>query len=281
MYALLPEPKEYQKGNGRTKAFNRIGIEVKNAAIRSQEALELLEMKLWNFPEINVCHAAQDEDGCLNLVLTKGLEGVECKNPELFLKQGYILDIRENGAEIIFEQKNGLVNGLSTLKQLFKNAGDRYYFEAAYIKDWPTIEQRSVSNTFGWYAGYGRLGFDMQLWGYDEWVEYLNICSDFKINQFNMCMYGYWPFEFDEYPETVLRNYRVKVWNKESRSWITVEYLHPNLADEFLTKLIVANRRNRVIYDLAIASVNYDHAIRFLMLKYYVYVGAGMGLRNH
>ena len=27
------------------------------------------------------------------------------------------------------------------------------------IKDWPTIEQRSISNTFGWYAGYGRLGF--------------------------------------------------------------------------------------------------------------------------
>jgi len=78
----------------------------------------------------------------------------------------------------------------------------------------------------------------MQLWGYDEWIEYLNICSDFKINQFNMCMYGYWPFEFDEFPETVLKSYPVKVWNRESRNWITVEYLHPNLAEEFLSRLI-------------------------------------------
>ena len=30
MFALLPEPKEYHKGGGRTKAFDRIGIEVKN-----------------------------------------------------------------------------------------------------------------------------------------------------------------------------------------------------------------------------------------------------------
>ncbi|CAB1060857.1 hypothetical protein D1BOALGB6SA_5624 [Olavius sp. associated proteobacterium Delta 1] len=238
MFAMLPEAKEYQKGSGKTKAFNRIGIEIKNAALNLEEIIELLEMKLWNYPEIGVCTSQKDEDGCLILVLKKGLGGFECENKDLFLKQGYILDVKENSTELIYEQKNGLVNGLSTLKQLFKNAGDSCYMEAAYIKDWPTIAQRSVSNTFGWYAGYGRLGFDMQLWGYDEWVEYLNICSDFKINQFNMCMYGYWPFEFDEYPETVLRNYRMKVWNKESQNWITVEYLHPNLADEFLSKLI-------------------------------------------
>ena len=28
-----------------------------------------------------------------------------------------------------------------------------------------------------------------------------------------MVMYGYWPFEFDEYPETVFRNVPVKIWN--------------------------------------------------------------------
>ncbi len=238
MFAMLPEAKEYQKRSGKTKAFNRLGVELKDAALSLEEVTELLHMKLWNYPEIGICSSPQDEDGCLILVLKKGLDRFECENKELFLKHGYILDIKENGTEIIFDQKMGLINGLSTLKQLFKNTGVGYCMDEAYIKDWPAIEQRSVSNTFGWYAGYGRLGFDMQLWGYDEWVEYLNICSDFKINQFNMCMYGYWPFEFDEYPETVLRNYRMKVWNKESRNWITVEYLHPNLSDEFLSKLI-------------------------------------------
>ena len=90
MYALLPEPKEYHKGGGRTKAFDRIGIEVKNAALRSEEAVELLEMKLWNYPEIEICTSTQDEDGCLILVLKKGLDRFECENKELFLKQGYI-----------------------------------------------------------------------------------------------------------------------------------------------------------------------------------------------
>ena len=238
MYSLLPEAKELQRGSGQTKTFNRIGIEVKNAALSLEDTLELLHMKFWNYPEIGINPSTQDEDGCLNLVINKDLNGADGENQELFLKQGYILDIKENGAEIKFDQISGLVNGLSTLTQLLQGDGEGWYLEHAYIKDWPTIERRSVSNTFGWYAGYGRLGFDMQLWGYDKWVEYLNICSDFKINQFNMCMYGYWPFEFDEYPETVLRNYRMQVWNKESRNWITVEYLHPNLADEFLSKLI-------------------------------------------
>ena len=238
MYAMLPESKEYKRGSGRTKDFNRINITVRNVGLSAVKTKELLEMKLWNYPEIGVSTSPRVEDDCLILVLKRGLEGIDSENGELFLNQGYSIDIAEKGVEILFEEKDGLVNALSTLKQLFKIDGERYYLEEAYIKDWPTIEQRSISNTFGWYAGYGRLGFDMQLWGYDEWIQYLNICSDFKINQFNMCMYGYWPFEFDEYPETVLKNYRMKVWNKESRNWITVEYLHPNLSEEFLSKLI-------------------------------------------
>jgi len=134
MVAMLPEAKEYKKGSGKTKEFNRIGIVVKNAAISIEEMIALLEMKLWNYPEIGVCASTPDEDGCLILVLKKGLDGFECENKELFLKQGYILDIRENSTEIIFEQQNGLVNGLSTLKQLFKNAGDRYYMDGEVVR---------------------------------------------------------------------------------------------------------------------------------------------------
>src|SRR5699024_5088396 len=65
-----------------------------------------------------------------------------------------------------------------------------------------------------------------------------NICSDFKINQFNMCMYGYWPFKFNEYPETELKNYKMKIWNDESENWIEIEYMNPNLSQEFLPDLI-------------------------------------------
>jgi len=106
MYAMLPEAKEYKKGSGKTKEFNRIGIEVKNEVLSLEEMIELLDMKLWNYPEIGVCTSTQDEDGCLSLALKKGLDGFECENKELLLKQGYILDIKKNGSEIIFEQKN-------------------------------------------------------------------------------------------------------------------------------------------------------------------------------
>ena len=49
-------------------------------------------------------------------------------------------------------------------------------------------------------------------------------------------MYGYWPFEFDEYPETVFRNVPVKIWNAENRRWLTVRYTHPNIEEPFLQK---------------------------------------------
>ena len=238
MNVMLPEAKEYRKGSGKTGQFNCIKLEPEPSGLSSDEIQELLEMKLWNYPEITIVESGQNNQDCLILKLKVGLDAFDSENRDLFSKQGYFLEVKSDGVELVYEKRPGLVNGLSTLKQLFKKSDEGYYLEESTVKDWPTIEQRSVSNTFGWYAGYGRLGFDMQLWGYDEWVEYLNICSDFKINQFNMCMYGYWPFEFDEFPETVLKNFSVKVWNKESRNWITVEYLHPNLAEEFLSRLI-------------------------------------------
>ena len=238
MNVMLPEAKEFWRGSGKTGQFNCIKLEPELSGLSSDEIQELLEMKLWNYPEISIVESGQNNQDCLRLKLKVGLDAFDSENRDLFSKQGYFLEVKSDGVELVYEKRSGLVNGLSTLKQLFKKSDEGYYLEESTVKDWPTIEQRSVSNTFGWYAGYGRLGFDMQLWGYDEWVEYLNICSDFKINQFNMCMYGYWPFEFDEFPETVLKSYPVKVWNRESRNWITVEYLHPNLAEEFLSRLI-------------------------------------------
>lgn len=238
MQRMLPEVKEYTKGNGRTNKFTCIKLDAETTLLSHDDLRELLEMKLWNYPEIQIVDFDHNEKKPLILKLKLGLGVFKTANRLLFKKQGYFLDVKSNEVQLFYEERPGLVNGLSTLKQLFKEADDAYYLDYVTIMDWPSIEQRSVSNTFGWYAGYGRLGFDMQLWGFEEWIEYLNICSDFKINQFNMCMYGYWPFEFKEFPETVLKSYPIKVWNKESRNWITVEYLHPNLSNEFLSRLI-------------------------------------------
>ena len=46
------------------------------------------------------------------------------------------------------------------------------------IRDYPSVDVRSISTTFAWYAGYGRIGFDSQLWGFEEWRDFLDVCSD-------------------------------------------------------------------------------------------------------
>jgi Glycosyl hydrolase family 20, domain 2 len=134
--------------------------------------------------------------------------------------------------------KPGLINALSTLKQLLSRRGDAFVLPHVRITDYPNTEIRSVSTTFAWYAGFSRAGFDSQLWDLREWKAFIDTCSDFKVNQVNMCMYGYWPFRFDEFPETTLRNYPMKVWNKENRVWIEIAYSHPNIVAEFLPELI-------------------------------------------
>ncbi len=237
MKKIIPIPKQQNLRSGRTKTFNALNIHTR-LINEIDEYKTSVQRKFWNYKNLPIYFDKISRESAYTVVLKGEACAPEAADRQLFVKQGYLLNVESNGCEICFNHRDGLVNALSTLKQLFEKDNDGYFMPCCEIADWPTIAQRSISNTFAWYAGYGRLGFDMQLWGYDEWVEYLNICSDLKINQFNMCMYGYWPFEFEEYPETVLKNMRMQVWNKESRNWITIEYIHPNLSEEFLSRLI-------------------------------------------
>ncbi len=249
MNYTLPKVKVYKKKDGTTPCFKNFDLDCSALDESHGDISELFRYKLWNYSEI-----ALSSENSVVIRLVCELPSRACTdNDELYKKQGYCIDVDREGVTIRFLCRDGLINAISTLKQLLTVKDDGYAVDFCEIVDWPSVEIRSVSNTFAWYAGYGRLGFDMQLWGFEEWKEYLNICSDFKINQFNMCMYGYWPFEFDEYPETVLRDYPVKVWNKESKNWARVKYSHPNLSEEFLSKLF-----------------DYGHKLGF---KFFAYVG--------
>ncbi|HWP67686.1 MAG TPA: glycoside hydrolase family 20 zincin-like fold domain-containing protein, partial [Rectinemataceae bacterium] len=174
----------------------------------------------------------------INVTAVRSLAGIDTDNDDLFLKQGYFLKIGGDGIVVRYQEKSGFIYAITTLKQLLERKDDGFTLPFCEITDWPTVEHRAVAPTFSWYAGYGRIGFDMQLWGYDEWLEYLNVCIDNKINQMNMVMYGYWPFELDEYPETVFRDVPIKIWNKENNKWLTVRYTHPNVEGNFLADFI-------------------------------------------
>ena len=241
MIRTLPEPKQLEDRGALTRPFTHLHLDVEAVGdVAADEVRELAALRFWNYPGI-----LSDTDGALPVTISADVPAdVEVDKPELFDEQGYVLEVDDDGARITAATRAGLVNGLTTLKQLISEqevldgAADGFRLPTCRIVDHPSIPVRAVAPTFSWYAGYGRIGFDMQLWGFEEWEQFLNQCVDQKVNQLNMVMYGYWPFEFPEYPETTFSNVPVKVWNQENGRFIDVAYSHPNVVDNYLPRFL-------------------------------------------
>jgi hypothetical protein len=231
MINVFPEPKKLIETGGRTKPFLALRFDSRDEGLN--EIFRLRIGSKWGVKVIS------DESGDgYEIRCETGLNGIQCGNRELLNSQGYSLSIGETRAAILYEARAGFINAVTTLKCLLAREECGCSLPLCTIEDWPSLEVRAVAPTFSWYAGYGRIGFDSQLWGFKEWVEFLDTCLDNKINQLNMVMYGYWPFEMEEFPETVLRNIPLKIWNAENRRWLTVHYTHPNLEEPYLQELI-------------------------------------------
>ncbi len=259
MINLLPEPKIIRDLQAFTQPFS--GLAVDGA---DEEFLHILSLRLRRCEPLRVYGAVENQSGGFKVQVRHGLTGIACDQPELLREQGYTLNIHGEGAVLHYETKQGFVNGVSSLKRLLVKTGDEYKLPACEIMDWPSIRVRAVAPTFSWYAGYGRIGFDCQLWGFDEWLTYIDICLDNKINQLNLLMYGYWPFELDEYPETVLRNVPIKIWNAENRRWLGMRYTHPNLEQPYLEELITYahNMGMKVFAYVGLNSYNGGYSIK-------------------
>lgn len=236
MIQLLPEPKEVKEYGSETVPFSGITLKDFDGMALNTDLVELAKERFWNYQDINI--STDDSENSLTVFLQNSLPVLQSDKQEVFHDQGYELDIRNDQVVISYETKIGYINAVTSLKQLLDEKNGSYILPTCHITDYPSLPVRAIAQTFAWYAGYGRIGFDSQLWGYKEWKEYLNICLDNKINQFNLVMYGYWPFEMESYPETVFRNVPVKIWNAENRRWLTVRYTHPNLEEPFLDKFI-------------------------------------------
>ena len=232
MIRILPEPKRVIEYEGFTQAFQGICLD------GGDELRELLQLRFWNYPEISIKKKEEADASCLTVHAVKSLEGIESEKPELLKEQGYDLEVGENGVTLKYETNAGFIQGATTIKLLLEKEEEGFRLPLCHITDYPSIPVRAIAQTFSWYAGYGRFGFDSQLWGYEDWVQYLNICLDNRINQFNLVMYGYWPFDLPGYPETVFRDVPIKIWNTENRRWLTVRYTHPNLEEPFMDRFI-------------------------------------------
>jgi hypothetical protein len=237
MLKLLPEPKRATEYDGTTRAFKGFFFCLRGPSESEKaECLEIARLRFRSRKALTI--AGEGGSGLVEVFVVKSLDGIGTANPELFRKQGYYLKIEGTVITLRYGEKAGYINAVTSLKQLLVRKGDSFILPLCEITDWPSVEHRAVSPTFSWYAGYGRFGFDMQLWGYDEWADFLNDCLDNKINQLNMVMYGYWPFEMSEYPESVFREVAIQIWNKENRRWLTVRYSHPNIENGFLADFL-------------------------------------------
>ena len=235
---LLPEPKVVHEDGNKTKKFKNLWLKSEQGI--SEELIALSRERFWNYQEVKI---NETEENILEVMLVDSLDNIDSDQKKLFQEQGYDINISKENVILRYENSVGFLNGMTTLKQLLEKSKDSFVLPICHITDWPSLEVRAIAQTFSWYAGYGRFGFDSQLWGFEEWKQYLNICLDNKINQFNLVMYGYWPFEMKKYPETVFRNVPIKIWNAENRRWLTVRYTHPNLEEPFLQKFIELSHR--------------------------------------
>ena len=238
MIQLLPEPKVVHEYGNKTKQFKNLWLKSEKGI--TEELIELSRERFWNYQEIKI---NETKENILEVILVESLDNIDSDQTKLFQEQGYDISISEENVILRYENRIGFLNGVTTLKQLLEKSKNEFILPTCHITDWPSLEVRAIAQTFSWYAGYGRFGFDSQLWGFEEWKQYLNICLDNKINQFNLVMYGYWPFEMEEYPETVFRNVPIKIWNAENRRWLTVRYTHPNLEEPFLKQFIELSHR--------------------------------------
>ena len=235
---LLPEPKVVHEDGNKTKKFKNLWLKSEQGI--SEELITLSRERFWNYQEVKI---NETEENILEVMLVDSLDNIDSDQKKLFQEQGYDINISKENVILRYENRVGFLNGMTTLKQLLEKSKDSFVLPICHITDWPSLEVRAIAQTFSWYAGYGRFGFDSQLWGFEEWKQYLNICLDNNINQFNLVMYGYWPFEMKKYPETVFRNVPIKIWNAENRRWLTVRYTHPNLEEPFLQKFIELSHR--------------------------------------
>ena len=235
---LLPEPKVVHEDGNKTKKFKNLWLKSEQGI--SEELIALSRERFWNYQEVKI---NETEENILEVMLVDSLDNIDSDQKKLFQEQGYDINISKENVILRYENRVGFLNGMTTLKQLLEKSKDSFVLPICHITDWPSLEVRAIAQTFSWYAGYGRFGFDSQLWGFEEWKQYLNICLDNKINQFNLVMYGYWPFEMKKYPETVFRNVPIKIWNAENRRWLTVRYTNLKLEEPFLQKFIELSHR--------------------------------------
>src|SRR5690625_8046546 len=116
MYSLIPMPKKYQAVNEKTKTFSTINFIVDTEL--EIDPVRLGKMRFWNYTEISFTLNEQSTDAIDVVLNIQTVVPVDIDRKELYEKEGYALEVENGQIKLDFMDKNGFINGLSTLKQL-------------------------------------------------------------------------------------------------------------------------------------------------------------------
>ncbi|KIL35487.1 hypothetical protein SD71_13310 [Cohnella kolymensis] len=249
-FPLLPTAKNLSL-TGITRTINRSSLKVRlEEPFLSIQKVVVEELQKLQFSSIVCDTSGPNSSSQLIFLASESLDPEDrlSLQQENVPEQSYVLEINERQIRIGALTAHGALYGLATLAQMLSYDSNSQ-IPCLKIIDGPDVPERVISPTLTWYAGFARIGFGMQLWDGERWKRFVDWCFIHKINSLNIVMYGFWPFEFPEYPETVLRNISVKTWSKETRDWLDVSFTHPNLIKPFLSDIInYANRRGISMY---------------------------------
>lgn len=247
---LLPTPKHYaSRGDG---AY-RLNLDhcAMYVAPELAQAASVTRSELVSIGCRRVTDAAEEASADIAILGVRQIPPAyrERLKQQRFPEQSYVLLIEADRIAVYAEQWQGALYGVATLVQLVEQLGADHDLPQLEMVDGPDVEKRIISPTLTWYAGFARAGFGTQLWDGDRWQGFIDWCFRHKVNALNIVMYGFWPFEFPAYPETVLRDIKVQTWSAEIGDWVEVSYTHPNLRKPFLESMIrYANDRGIEIY---------------------------------
>ena len=210
-HILLPAPKQAVRSEGRF-VFHEDHVKLYMEGLPSA-AGEVVRSELEKAGFVQILPASDEADADIVLLSGRKIpdEARALLDGQLYPDQSYRLTISGSGAVIHGGDWTGALYGLATLTSLLRASVDGSV-PAMQIVDGPDAKKRIISPTLTWYAGFARAGFGTQLWEGDRWETFLDWCYRHKINALNIVMYGFWPFEFPEYPETVLRDLKVQTW---------------------------------------------------------------------
>jgi hypothetical protein len=109
--------------------------------------------------------------------------------------QGFVVRIDEEGIELFYESRTGLIGGLLFLQDCLDRSGEGLAIDTGLYIDWPDVPVR------GWFleCGYGTDWMTL-----DDWKEQIGRMVRLRLNLLGMGLYGCWCHRYDGLPEFLM-----------------------------------------------------------------------------